>query len=65
MGAKATTVRLTADSLGLTRAFEVEHAARLLSIKDCGWRVAEDEKLEWTGYGFKPRKDSRGDKKSK
>lgn len=55
-------VRLYAASLGRTQAFECEHAARLLRMNNSGWILSPGEKVEWTGNGFRPRKNKKGDK---
>ena len=58
MATKRTTIRLQAGEL--VREFEVSHAERLLRMpNNGGWHVAEDEKVEFTGNGFKPRTNSK------
>ena len=56
--AKITSVRLQAGDQ--VRVFEVEHAERLLRLPDNGgWHIADDEKVELTEDGFRPRKDKK------
>lgn len=44
MNAKQTMVALKADSLGVTREFEITHAERLLTMQNNGgWYLATDE----------------------
>jgi hypothetical protein len=55
MASKVTTVRLRAGEI--EREFEVGHAERLLRMpNNGGWHIADDEKVELTENGFKPRK---------
>ena len=49
----------------LTESFEISHAERILSIPNTCWQVAKDEKVEWIGNGFRPKKDNRGSSESK
>jgi hypothetical protein len=66
--AKATKVRLTPkNDPNLTRAFDVEHAEAMFRDygERCAWRVADDEPLEWTEDGFRPKSNNRGNKKAK
>jgi hypothetical protein len=56
MASKITSVRLQVGDRIET--FEVEHAERLLRYPDNGgWRIADDEKVELTENGFRPKKD--------
>lgn len=56
MAAKITSVRLQVRDE--VREFEVEHAERLLRLPDNGgWHIADDEKVELTENGFRPKKD--------
>lgn len=64
MGTKVTKVRLFAESISRTQAFEAEHAARILRITKGRWVVAPGEKVEWTGDGFRPHKNKGGNGKS-
>ena len=60
MTTKVTTVRLQAGSR--IESFEAEHAERLLRMSNNGgWHIAEDEQVELTDNGFRPRKNKRGD----
>ena len=53
---KITEVKLEAN--GVVRAFEPEHAERLLRMpNNGGWKIAKGEKLILTENGFKPAKD--------
>lgn len=66
MGAKVTKVRLMAyDDPLLTESFEVSHAERILTLPNTCWQVAKDEKVDWTGDGFRFRKNSQGSSDSK
>lgn len=61
MGAKVTKVRLRAyNDPTLTESFEVSHAERVLSIPNTCWSVAEDEKVEWNGNGFRLKQNNKG-----
>lgn len=61
MGAKVTKVRLMAyNDPSLTQTFEVSHAERVLSIPNTCWSVAEDEKVEWNGNGFRLKQNTQG-----
>jgi hypothetical protein len=56
MASKITTIRLRAGEM--EREFEVAHAERLLRMpNNGGWHIADDEKVELTENGFKPRKN--------
>lgn len=44
----------------LTKTFEVSHAERVLSIPNTCWSVAEDEKVEWDGNGFRLKQNTQG-----
>lgn len=60
MATKVTTIRLQVGER--IEAFEVEHAERLLRMSNNGgWRVADDEKVEFTENGFRPRKNKERD----
>lgn len=64
MNAKVSTVRLQAGDRIET--FGVENAARLLRMpNNGGWHIADGEKYELTENGFRPIKDTEGDKDSK
>jgi len=64
MGSKVTTIRLQVGSR--IEAFEAEHAERLLRMSNNGgWHIADDEKVELTQNGFRPRKSKGGDTSSK
>ena len=46
-------------------AVEVEHAERIRRMSNNGgWHIADDEKVELTKNGFRPRKDKGGDRKT-
>lgn len=61
MGAKVTKVRLMAyNDPSLTESFEVSHAERILSRSNSCWSVAEDEKVEWDGNGFRLKQNTQG-----
>jgi hypothetical protein len=58
MPAKRTVVRLQVGDR--IQEFETEHAERLLRLPDNGgWHIADDEKVELTENGFRPKKDRR------
>lgn len=58
MATKITEVRLQVGDR--IRTFDAEHAERLLRYPDNGgWHIADDEKVELTENGFRPRKDKR------
>ena len=65
MSAKVTKVRLYAQSIGLTQAFEFEHAERILRLVNSKWRIADGEKFEWVNDAIRPVKNRRGDKVTK
>jgi hypothetical protein len=58
MAAKVSYVRLTAGER--TEVFEMEHAENLMALPNTRWRVADDEKVEWTENGFRPKKNREG-----
>lgn len=64
MKAKETKVRLYADSLNLTKAFEFSHAEKLLRLRNTEWRIADNEKFEWKDDAIRPKKNRGGDKVS-
>lgn len=64
MRGKVTTINLQVGDI--VRAFDAEHAERLLRMRyNGGWRIADGEKVELTENGFRPVKDKRGDSASK
>ena len=51
MGCKVTLLELFNDTLGVTREFEVTHAARLLAMpNNGGWRLPEKSKYTFNGH---------------
>lgn len=62
MGAKVTRVRLQAGER--IESFELGHAERLLKLQGTRWSVAGDENVEWTGNGFRPKKDRKRSQES-
>ncbi len=58
MAAKVSYVRLTAGER--TEVFEMEHAENIMRLPNTRWRVADDEKVEWTENGFRPKKNREG-----
>lgn len=59
MANKGTMVRLQVGSR--IQAFNAEHAERLLRMSNNGgWHIADDENLELTKNGFRPKKTKRG-----
>ena len=63
MAPKVNTIRLQVGER--IEAFEVEHAERILRMSNNGgWHIADDEKVELTKNGFRPRKDKGGDRKT-
>lgn len=63
MATKVNTIRLQVGER--IEAFEVEHAERILRMRNNGgWHIADDEKVELTKNGFRPRKDKGGDRKA-
>ena len=63
MATKVNTIRLQVGER--IEAFEVEHAERILRMSNNGgWHIADDEKVELTKNGFRPRKDKGGYRKT-
>lgn len=63
MASKVTKIRLQVG--GRIETFEPEHAERLLRMpNNGGWHIANDEKVELTKNGFRPRKDKVGGRKA-
>ena len=58
MNAKTTIVTLTAN--GVTQAFEISHAERLLRMpNNGGWHLPEDSKFEFVNNGLQRRQDKK------
>lgn len=58
MATKVNTIRLQVG--GRIESFEIEHAERILRMRNNGgWRIADDEKVEFTKNGFRPKKNNR------
>ena len=63
MATKVNTIRLQVGER--IEAFEAEHAERILRMSNNGgWHIADDEKVELTKNGFRPRKDKGRDRKT-
>ena len=63
MATKVNTIRLQVGER--IEAFEVEHAERILRMRNNGgWHIADDEKVELTKNGKKKKKDKGGDRKT-
>lgn len=60
MKAKVTKVRLYAQSLNLTEAFEFSHAEKLLRLRKTEWRIADKENFEWNNNAIRPKKNRSG-----
>lgn len=58
MGAKVTTVVLSAPSLGVARRFPFAQAERILSMPRSGWELTDDKYI-WNGNGLE-RKRNKG-----
>ena len=58
------TVELVADSLNDKRAFSVEHAERLLAMRDSGWRLPNDSAFEYSKENGIVRKSNKSNTKS-
>ena len=63
MATKVNTIRLQVGER--IEAFEVEHAERILRMRNNGgWHIADDEKVELTKNGLRLRKDKGGYRKA-
>lgn len=66
MGCKVTLVELFNDTLGVTREFEISHAARLLAMSNNGgWRLPEKSKYTFNGYDIEFRRDTSNNRAAK
>lgn len=66
MGCKVTLVVLFNDTLGVTREFEVMHAARLLAMpNNGGWRLPEKSKYTFNGHDIEFRRDKADNRAAK
>ncbi len=60
MNAKTTPVTLVAN--GVCRAFDLEHAERLLRMPhNGGWQLPANSQYEWVDNGLRYRKDKKRD----
>ena len=58
MATKVNTIRLQVG--GRIESFEIEHAERILRMRNNGgWHIDDDEKVEFTKNGFRPKKNNR------
>ena len=58
MATKVNTMRLQGG--GRIESFEIEHAERIVRMRNNGgWHIADDEKVEFTKNGFRPKKNNR------
>lgn len=62
---RVSVINLFSASLNREQEFSIEHAERLLSIKDCGWQIKDNDKYEYIkGYGIRVRTNKKSSSKS-